>query len=245
MRIYHRLGLIRDQHERNDKPPPHIAADPAFQLITRFRAQVQEASKPITKVSKMNVSPEAMATFGEMAGVLRDRGNVVMIYLVACFLEHIFGKGTIEEMEAIVTGLTVQDIIDGNSRPAAALGGTPSASVSVAGTDGEETMGEGEDEEMMEGEGEGGAGQADGMVDELDAFIGEDEDGMVEEENRAAAVQVDQSMPSPLKRGATQWLNDNFGAIPTPQNAGLPASQSAPSTSAFGMCVDIDSNFGC
>ena len=115
MRIYHRLGLIRDQHERNDRPPPHIASDPAFQLVTRFRSEVQAASSPITKTSKLKVNPAAMQLFGELAGVLQERRNVVMIYLMACFLEHIFGKDTIEDIESIKGSLTIQDIIDSNS----------------------------------------------------------------------------------------------------------------------------------
>ncbi|KAL5482845.1 SAC3_5 [Sanghuangporus weigelae] len=40
MRIYHRLGLIRDQHERNDRPPLFIAVDPASQLISHSRSEV-------------------------------------------------------------------------------------------------------------------------------------------------------------------------------------------------------------
>ncbi|KAL5512415.1 hypothetical protein ACEPAG_3407 [Sanghuangporus baumii] len=116
MRIYHRLGLIRDQHERNDRPPPHIAADPAFQLISRFRSEVQAASSPITKTSKLRVNGAAMQTFAELASVLRERQNVVMIYLMACFLEHIFGKNTIDDIESIRGPLSIQDIIDGNSK---------------------------------------------------------------------------------------------------------------------------------
>ncbi|KAL5480289.1 SAC3_1 [Sanghuangporus weigelae] len=116
MRIYHRLGLIRDQHERNDRPPPHIAADPAFQLISRFRSEVQAASSPITKTSKLRVNGAAMQTFAELANVLRERQNVVMIYLMACFLEHIFGKDTIDDIESIRGALSIQDIIDGNSK---------------------------------------------------------------------------------------------------------------------------------
>ena len=182
MRIYHRLGLIRDQHERNDKPPPHIAADPAFQLITRFRSQVQEASRPITKVSKLLVSPEAMASFGELAGVLRERGNVVMVYLVACFLEHIFGKGTIEEdeMEKIVEELSVQDIIDGRSDGVVG-GGVLSGSASIGDTDGEGGMMEDVGDEDMA---EGGVTTGTEEMDELDAFIEDAADDAAMEETQ-------------------------------------------------------------
>ena len=109
MRIYHRLGLIRDQHERNDRPPPHIAADSAFQLVTRFRSEVQDASRPITKTSEMRVSEQAMKTFGELLGVLQERQNRVMMFLVACFLEHIFGSETIDDFEGIRGNLSIQD----------------------------------------------------------------------------------------------------------------------------------------
>lgn len=180
MRIYHRLGLIRDQHERNDKPPPQIASDAAYRLITQFRDEVQEASRPITKVSKLTVSPQAMETFGNLANVLRERGNIVMIYLVACFLEHIFGRDTIEDIEAIRGDLTIQDIIDGVSFPQA------------------------EEETFESGDGNLTSPE----VDEMDAFIDE-----------IPEPQEEESLPSPLKRGATQWLNENFGNAPTPPRA--------------------------
>lgn len=197
MRIYHRLGLIRDQHERNDKPPPHIAADPAFILITRFRSQVQAASSPITKVSQMKVDAAAMQTFGELANVLRSRGNVVMIYLVACFLEHIFGKDTIDDIESIRGTLTIQDIIDGVSVPQAAQ------EVHIEQVDDDLGM----DADMEEAANE----TADG---EFGDFLGDtDEQSDFYEASPAPdAQEAKEPAVSPLKRGATQWLNDNFGS---------------------------------
>ncbi|KAL5482843.1 SAC3_3 [Sanghuangporus weigelae] len=75
MRIYHRLGLIRDQHERNDRPPLFIAVDPASQLISHSRSEVQAASNPITRISKLRANGAAMQTFAELASVLRERQN--------------------------------------------------------------------------------------------------------------------------------------------------------------------------
>ena len=36
-----------------------------------------------------------------------------MVYLVACILERLFGKDTIEDIEAIRDGISIPDIIDG------------------------------------------------------------------------------------------------------------------------------------
>jgi hypothetical protein len=36
-----------------------------------------------------------------------------MVYLVACILERLFGKDTIEDIEAICDGISILDIIDG------------------------------------------------------------------------------------------------------------------------------------
>lgn len=215
MRIYHRLGLIRDQHERNDKPPPHIAADPAFQLVTLFRSQVQAASAPITKQSKLRVNNEAMQTFGNLASILREKGGNGMIFLIACFLEHNFGRGTVPEaeMENVRGGLSVSDIIDGTS---------PS--------------------ELMHDEGHQAIAEDGGMVtesevydqeeamdadDDLDAFIGNVSEGQDEDE-RDTGQEISQqpsdhnaNVSTPLKRSATDWLNSNFGGAPTPpQSAG-------------------------
>lgn len=209
MRIYHRLGLIRDQGERNDRPPPHIAADPAFQLITRFRSEVQAASTPITKTSKMKVNAAAMQTFGELANVLRERRNIIMVYLIACFLEHIFGKDTIDDMESIKGPLTIQDIIDGNSE--------------LGGFDG---MGEGSEnmDAAMEEEANDQEDQED--TDDLSAFIDEeDEIAEAGDEMAQEPVNEDAPLPSPLKRGATQWLTENFGNPPIPPQPSTSQSQ--------------------
>lgn len=199
MRIYQRLGLIRDQRERSDKPPPHIESDPAFQLITRFRAEVQAASSPITKTSKMRVNAAAMNTFAELAGVLRQRGNIIMIYLTACFLEHIFGKDTIDDIETIRGSLSIQDIIDGNS-------GMMESEEVDQGTNEDADM-----EEDVDQDGNGNVGQID---DEINAFIGEVEGVLDTAEETIETAPEPSSIPSPLKREATQWLSNNFGSIP-------------------------------
>ncbi|TFK51381.1 hypothetical protein OE88DRAFT_1659360 [Heliocybe sulcata] len=115
MRVYHRLIHIRDQRERHDDIPDEILAHPVFKLTTQFRLIVQRKSSPITKTSSLVVDQEAMNVFGELAATLRDSGNLVMIYLVACILERLFGKDTIEDIEAIRGELSLPDIIDGVS----------------------------------------------------------------------------------------------------------------------------------
>ena len=115
MRVYHRLIHIRDQKERHEDIPNHITAHPVFKLTTDFRRHVQRKSAPISKTSPLVVDAEAMAIFGRLAAVLGEQGSVVMIYLVACILERLFGKETVEDIEAIRGGLTISDIIDGIS----------------------------------------------------------------------------------------------------------------------------------
>ena len=115
MRVYHRLIHIRDQKERHEDIPDHITAHPVFKLTTDFRRHVQQKSAPISKVSPLVVDAEAMAIFGRLAAVLGEQGSVVMIYLVACILERLFGKETVEDIEAIRGELTISDIIDGIS----------------------------------------------------------------------------------------------------------------------------------
>ncbi|KAI9457223.1 SAC3/GANP/Nin1/mts3/eIF-3 p25 family-domain-containing protein [Lactarius psammicola] len=106
MRIYHRLIHIRDQRERHDDIPPAILNHP-------FRQHVQAQSSPITKVSPLVVREEGMLQFAELAALLREQGNRVMVYLVACILERLFGKDTIEDIESIRAGIAIPDIIDG------------------------------------------------------------------------------------------------------------------------------------
>lgn len=117
MRVYHRLIHIRDQKERHEDIPNRITSHPVFQLTTDFRLHVQRKSAPITKNSPLIVDTQGMQIFGNLASVLREQGNVVMIYLVACILERLFGKDAIEDIESIRGDLGVQDIIDGVSSP--------------------------------------------------------------------------------------------------------------------------------
>ncbi|GLB42874.1 putative SAC3/GANP family protein [Lyophyllum shimeji] len=115
MRVYHRLIHIRDQRERHEDIPEFITSHPVFKLTTDFRLHVQRKSAPISKTSKLVVDAEAMQIFGNLATVLREQGNVVMIYLVACILERLFGKDAIEDIEAIRGDLSIPNIIDGVS----------------------------------------------------------------------------------------------------------------------------------
>ncbi|KAI0631801.1 SAC3/GANP/Nin1/mts3/eIF-3 p25 family-domain-containing protein [Trametes polyzona] len=117
MRVYHRLIHIRDQVERHDNIPDEILHHDVFKLTTQFRERVQQISIPITKTSKLVVDMEAMQIFSQLADVLRKENNIVMIYLVACILEHLFGKDAIEDIESIRGDLSIPDIIDGISKP--------------------------------------------------------------------------------------------------------------------------------
>ncbi|KAF8814570.1 hypothetical protein BYT27DRAFT_7249958 [Phlegmacium glaucopus] len=118
MRVYHRLIHIRDQKERHEDIPDHITSHPVFKLTTDFRRHVQQKSTPISKTSPLVVDADSMAIFGQLAAVLAEQGSIVMIYLVACILERLFGKGTVEDIEAIRGDLTISDIIDGISTKA-------------------------------------------------------------------------------------------------------------------------------
>ncbi|KAH7906674.1 SAC3/GANP/Nin1/mts3/eIF-3 p25 family-domain-containing protein [Hygrophoropsis aurantiaca] len=115
MRVYHRLIHIRDQKERHEDIPSSISSHPVFELTTRFRAHVQAKSAPISKSSALVVDAQGMQIFAELAGVLRQEGNVVMIYLVACILERLFGTDTIDDIESIRGEISFSDIIDGYS----------------------------------------------------------------------------------------------------------------------------------
>ncbi|KAH9946750.1 SAC3/GANP/Nin1/mts3/eIF-3 p25 family-domain-containing protein [Amylocystis lapponica] len=118
MRVYHRLIHIRDQRERHEEIPEEVTSHPVFQLTTKFRLHVQAKSAPISKTSPLIVDAEGMQIFGQLAAVLREQNNVVMIYLVACILERLFGKDTIEDIETVRGDLSIPDIIDGRSGPA-------------------------------------------------------------------------------------------------------------------------------
>ncbi|KAG6812812.1 hypothetical protein H0H92_000270 [Tricholoma furcatifolium] len=117
MRVYHRLIHIRDQKERHEDIPDHISSHPVFKLTTEFRLHVQRKSAPISKNSPLKVDAEGMHIFGELANDLREQGNVVMIYLVACILERLFGKDAIEDIDTIRGDMSIPDIIDGISSP--------------------------------------------------------------------------------------------------------------------------------
>ncbi|THG98161.1 hypothetical protein EW026_g3979 [Hermanssonia centrifuga] len=117
MLVYHRLIHMRDQRERHEDIPKEITSHPVFQLTTKFRLHVQARSAPITKKSALIVDAEGMQIFAELAAVLRQENNIVMIYLVACIMERLFGKDTIEDIDSIQGDLTIQEIIDGISRP--------------------------------------------------------------------------------------------------------------------------------
>ena len=122
MRVYHRLIHIRDQKERHDDIPPHILENPVFTLITKFRQHVQEKSAPITKVSQLRVGDDGMDIFAQLAQVLQEQNNTVMVYLTACILERIFGKGAIQDdLELIRGDLSISDIINGISQPPEAV----------------------------------------------------------------------------------------------------------------------------
>ncbi|KAI0820885.1 SAC3/GANP/Nin1/mts3/eIF-3 p25 family-domain-containing protein [Trametes gibbosa] len=117
MRVYHRLIHIRDQKERHEEIPDDIRHHAVFRLTTQFRQRVQAKSAPISKTSKLIVDTEAMQIFSQLANVLREANNIVMIYLVACILERHFGKDAIEDIENIRGDLSIPDIIDGISKP--------------------------------------------------------------------------------------------------------------------------------
>ncbi|THH31671.1 hypothetical protein EUX98_g2516 [Antrodiella citrinella] len=114
MRVYQRLISVRNLKERHEDVPVQITSHPVFQLTTRFLHHVQKESAPISRSSALRVGQEGMQIFGELAAVLREQHNTVMIYLTACILERLFGKDTIEDMESVRGSLTISDIIDGS-----------------------------------------------------------------------------------------------------------------------------------
>jgi hypothetical protein len=115
MRVYHRLIHIRDQKERPDSVPEHITSHPVFRFTTDFRLHVQKKSEPISKTSKLLVGEEGLQIFGKLVEVLKAEGKRVMIFLVACILERLFGVDTIENIEGIRGDMKDEDIIDGIS----------------------------------------------------------------------------------------------------------------------------------
>ena len=115
MRVYHRLIHIRDQKERHEDIPESITSHPVFKLTTQFRLHVQQKSAPISKTSRLIVAEEGMQIFGQLVTVLSEQGNRVMVYLVACLLERLFGTDTIDDIEGIRADLSISDIIDGTT----------------------------------------------------------------------------------------------------------------------------------
>ncbi|KAF8151652.1 SAC3/GANP/Nin1/mts3/eIF-3 p25 family-domain-containing protein [Crassisporium funariophilum] len=200
MRVYHRLIHIRDQKERHEDIPECITSHPVFQLTTDFRLHVQRKSAPISKTSKLVVDAEALAIFGQLANVLREQGSVVMIYLVACILERLFGKETIDDIEAIRGDLSISDVIDGVSTDTGA-----------------------DDDNRFE---EVGEEEMDDEVDGNDAYG--DYDAYEEEVHKD--VQPQPSAAQPLQPSATQWLSSNFNNQPlssTPAPSATPVTASA------------------
>ncbi|KAF8489184.1 hypothetical protein F5888DRAFT_1796223 [Russula emetica] len=98
-------GDQRDRYDANGTTdiPPTILSHP----------HVQAKSSPISKTSPLIVDEEGMLQFSGLAAMLQEQGSRVMVYLVACILERLFGKDTIEDIEAIRDGISIPDIIDG------------------------------------------------------------------------------------------------------------------------------------
>ncbi|KAI0052843.1 hypothetical protein FA95DRAFT_1453139, partial [Auriscalpium vulgare] len=113
IRIYHRLIHMRDQRERHDDIPDEIRNHSAFLLTSQFREHVQKVSSPIQKNSPLKVGDEGMLIFNQLAAVLREQGNRVMIYLVACIFERFFGPEKIEDIDSLRVGMDLSQIIDG------------------------------------------------------------------------------------------------------------------------------------
>ncbi|KAJ7637048.1 SAC3 domain-containing protein [Roridomyces roridus] len=126
MRIYHRLIHVRDQVERPEPVPlsRQVAQHPMYKLTTAFRAHVQEKSMPIGKNSRLRVEAEGMKIFGQLAGEMMGPGGggKGMVFLVACILERLFGKATVDGIDDIKGDASWGDIIDGTTgAPAGAV----------------------------------------------------------------------------------------------------------------------------
>ncbi|KAF8488450.1 hypothetical protein F5888DRAFT_1639207, partial [Russula emetica] len=96
----------------------HFERDrPGFSIVMEeqqlMMIHVQAKSSPISKTSPLIVDEEGMLQFSGLAAMLQEQGSRVMVYLVACILERLFGKDTIEDIEAIRDGISIPDIIDG------------------------------------------------------------------------------------------------------------------------------------
>lgn len=224
MRVYHRLIHIRDQKERHEDIPDSITSHPVFKLTTQFRLHVQQRSAPISKTSKLIVTEEGMKIFGELAAVLSEQGSRVMVYLVACLLERLFGKDTIDDIESIKGDLSLSDIIDGKF----SHGQVEQVQ--------EETVAEG-DEGLEE-----------------DEYVEEDEvEGNYEEEMNDEVEEAPQpTAPVPLKPNVTEWLSNNIATSSAkplawqPTLPAFPSSSSSPTVpaSAFAGLVTQPNVFG-
>lgn len=228
MRVYHRLIHIRDQRERHDDIPPHILNNAVFKLTTQFREHVQKQSAPISKTSKLVVGAEGMEIFGQLASVLMQEGNIIMAYLVACILERLFGKETIEDIESIRGNLSIPEIIDGmvQSRPVQPTKPTPTAHIEEVG---------------------------DVMEDDGDYYEDEGEGEYYEEEQVEEQAPF---APQPVKAAASGWFGANpsqapllsapaptaTSALPTVSNSIPPPPSVA--KSAFANLVSVPNAFG-
>ncbi|KAJ6590462.1 hypothetical protein DFH09DRAFT_205833 [Mycena vulgaris] len=220
MRIYHRLIHIRDQVERPEPVPlsHHVAEHPMYKLTTAFRAHVQEKSKPITKTSRLRVDAEGMRIFGELAGEMMGDGGggKGMVFLVACLLERLFGKGTVEGIDDIRGGASWGDIIDG---------------VTGAGEAVEETQAHVEEVDELDG----------GMTDQEDDIDIVDVNDLGDEDQDMRSP----ALPSPLKPTASGWLAENFGPTPAAAVFGPPTTAPVASAfSNLGAAVPGKSVFG-
>lgn len=158
-----------------------------------------------------------------------------MVYLVACLLERLFGKDTIDDIEGIKGNLSISDIIDGVS--------VNSQIQDVQADERQATEEYNEDVDYAEGEGE----------DETDEFFDGDDgyDGAEEAEEAEDSQPIDPpnqpKAPSPLKPTVTHWLSSNFSTQPsTASPATTTSAFSAPPapSGAFGNLVATPNVFG-
>ncbi|KAK0201245.1 SAC3 domain-containing protein [Desarmillaria ectypa] len=145
-RVYHRLFLIREKRADQIVVTPDVASNPIFILASQFREEVRRASTPIGRTSKLIADEKCMEIFGELAQAVRENGNRIFTYLMACLFEYLFGKDTIDGIEELREGLTDQDIIYGNYGGSDEHEQTSSAEVSEEADVEEEMYDEGEDE---------------------------------------------------------------------------------------------------
>ncbi|KAH8829202.1 hypothetical protein DL96DRAFT_1790754 [Flagelloscypha sp. PMI_526] len=219
MRLYHRLIHIRDQRERNEDVPSEIAESPVFKLVTQFRLHVQKASAPIKKNSDLKVEAEGMQLFGQVIAELSAhqrhpnpglRTGKWSMFLVACILERLFGKGTVgeDQMTMLRAGLSDADIIDGID-----LAEGQSASDPIM---------EGEASDHVDGEETGF------LSDDEGEQHGQEKPSLQDNSNAPAASSIfGSNQPSIFSSGAPSA----FGAFGTSGNAGSQA------TSVFGHTI--------